>query len=276
MRDWGLTAALTDLPEWVTALLVILTAAGDPATILLFTTGLYWVGPRWSKLDRVATLRVLLVVVVALTAVTAAKAAFGLPRPPAELRAIAADGYGFPSGHATGATALGVSLAWLLDEPSRRTRWMGAIVFGAGIAATRVALGVHYLGDVLVGMVLGSMAAAVTITATRDRVWAGLGLAVGLSILGALLTGLAPGNPMTRSVALGLGGTVGMAGGWQALARDGAAFDEPSQTRLLGGGLALLLGAGGAWLGSGPLVAVASAVVAGAAMIGVPHGEAPA
>lgn len=60
--------------------------------------------------------------------------------------------YSFPSGHAMGA----LSLAWVLALLAWPTRWrwvaivaMGA--FSAGVAASRVYLGVHYPSDILAG-----------------------------------------------------------------------------------------------------------------------------
>jgi membrane-associated phospholipid phosphatase len=61
---------------------------------------------------------------------------------------------GFPSDHATAAFAIAVAL--LL----RSRRW-GAIALAAAVilAATRVAMGIHYPTDVLAGAVVGSMSA---------------------------------------------------------------------------------------------------------------------
>jgi undecaprenyl-diphosphatase len=63
---------------------------------------------------------------------------------------------GFPSDHATAAFAIAVAL--LL----RSRRW-GAVALAAAIvlAATRVAMGIHYPTDVLAGAAVGSLAAIV-------------------------------------------------------------------------------------------------------------------
>jgi undecaprenyl-diphosphatase len=64
------------------------------------------------------------------------------------------DPYSFPSGHAAAATALAVTLAFWYG-------WLAlpAVVLAAWVAATRVALRVHHVGDVLAGACLGTAGA---------------------------------------------------------------------------------------------------------------------
>jgi undecaprenyl-diphosphatase len=69
----------------------------------------------------------------------------------------------FPSGHAAGSFAFAVFLALVLvrrsPEPAR-LRWAGAaalVVFAAGVGLSRIALGVHFPGDVLSGALLGTL-----------------------------------------------------------------------------------------------------------------------
>lgn len=77
----------------------------------------------------------------------ALKYGFALPRPPGA----GTDGYGFPSGHAIGATVVYGGLAGLLAPHDRRvTRVAAALVLV--VAASRVLIGVHYLVDVVVGV----------------------------------------------------------------------------------------------------------------------------
>jgi undecaprenyl-diphosphatase len=84
---------------------------------------------------------------------------FGRPRPDGSAIPLP-DSYSFPSGHATaGAASLG-ALTVLVSErvPSHRARvwvWTLAAVLGVAIGLSRIALGVHYVTDVLAGWCLG-------------------------------------------------------------------------------------------------------------------------
>ncbi len=77
-----------------------------------------------------------------------------------------APGYSFPSGHALNSFAF-FAMLLLLIEPllSRRGRWVARLVC-AGIVAlvgfARVALGVHYVSDVVAGWFVGAGVVAVT------------------------------------------------------------------------------------------------------------------
>ena len=90
---------------------------------------------------------------------TAVKMLVSRPRPELEDPIATAFGQSFPSGHAFTSTALyGALLLVFLPVLSRRWRWMavtGYVVLVAAIAFSRLALGVHFLSDVLGGIVLG-------------------------------------------------------------------------------------------------------------------------
>jgi membrane-associated phospholipid phosphatase len=88
----------------------------------------------------------------------------GLPGPD-----VLALGQAFPSGHALTATlGAGVVLLLALPHLSRRGRvlaWAGAVLLVLSVSYTRVALGVHWLSDVLGGILLGVAVLAATVTA---------------------------------------------------------------------------------------------------------------
>ena len=90
-----------------------------------------------------------------------AKALVGRKRPPLPLALIDADGYSFPSGHATGTAAITVISAWMLTRwlilwwTGRVMVWTTAIGSTFLIGFSRVYLGVHYVSDVLSGWMLG-------------------------------------------------------------------------------------------------------------------------
>ena len=87
------------------------------------------------------------------------KLVFQHPRPTQAIIAIP-DSYSFPSGHAVAASALYITLALLAAHGERRQRpkriliWSG-IAVAVLVAWSRVYLGVHYLSDVIGGLLLG-------------------------------------------------------------------------------------------------------------------------
>ncbi len=117
------------------------------------------------------------------------KVTVGRPRPPASWRLVSESDASFPSGHATAATAFGVSLAVVVAAHVLVRVWPRVVVVGAGLALpalvglSRLELGVHYPTDVVAGLALGTCTAlAVTALAawtveaeplsrTRARGW---------------------------------------------------------------------------------------------------------
>ncbi len=88
-----------------------------------------------------------------------------LPHPVAE-----ASGYSFPSGHALGTMVVfGVVLLLVLPllhrTAARVSAWVVAVVAVALVGFSRVALGVHYVSDVLAGWLVGLGWLAVTVAA---------------------------------------------------------------------------------------------------------------
>lgn len=156
VRLVGLSRALFDLfPPGLEPAYVAVTVLGDTVVVTGLLALLYWWGP-----DRRATLSVVGYGFVGFAAVVALKGLFALPRPDAAL--VAAHGYGFPSGHAVAATVVyggvAVERGWLADR--RRAAAVAGLV--GAIALSRVALRVHYLGDVLAGVAVGVALLAAT------------------------------------------------------------------------------------------------------------------
>lgn len=123
---------------------------------LVYATG-WWTDIR---LLRQAAVGLIVLVLAAMVIVSLCK--FGVrrrrPHPPGEFVTFAYDVYSFPSGHAARLAALAigglffdVSLGWTL------------LVLALSVALARVLVGVHYLSDILMGLVLGGLVA-----------WAGL------------------------------------------------------------------------------------------------------
>lgn len=95
----------------------------------------------------------LLAVILTAAFVLAIKFTFRRQRPAGELGQIyrKTDPHSFPSGHATRAILLGVLALGLAPA------WLGIllIVWGPLVGIARIAMGVHYVSDVLAGWVLG-------------------------------------------------------------------------------------------------------------------------
>lgn len=145
----GIEALRSLLPPWAIDAFAVLTTLGDTAFLLAVFLMLYWFYDR----DQGAI--ALAVFLGGVLLITGLKTAFALPRPPASLREVAEGGYGFPSGHAFGATVGFGLLALVLRTPRRPLRIGLAAVAVLVVSASRVAIGVHYVVDVVAGIALG-------------------------------------------------------------------------------------------------------------------------
>ena len=169
------------LPQAAREAFAVLTWLGSVPVVVALFAGVYWFGVR----DRGAF--GLAVVLGALSLTVALKTLFALPRPPEPGRLIGAMGYGFPSGHAIAATVAWGYLAFALDWGSRRQRYGVAGLVVAVVALSRVAVGVHYVVDVVAGVAVG--AAYLAVLTRLDGVERAFGLAVVLSLLALAVTG---------------------------------------------------------------------------------------
>lgn len=174
-RGIGETAVVDALPEVVVVLFAAITHLADPWFLFGLLAIAYWfAGDRLAASPRRAGATAIAVVTCAYAAVALAKAAFALPRPPGAIgpadvptwlpgllsawyeSQVLSDGFGFPSGHATGGAAAYAALALLFDRawtPPRRL--LGAAGIAVAVAVSRVVIEVHYLVDVAVGVLLG-------------------------------------------------------------------------------------------------------------------------
>lgn len=145
---------------WLTATLRVVTGAGSPLFLAAVALPISVVAGWRCRSWRPVLLALVAGVGIPLVLFTA-KVLVGRQRPALPFALIDADGYSFPSGHATGTAASMAISAWLL------TRWLvpwwtgRVIVWAMATAVTfvvgfsRVYLGVHYVSDVLSGWLLG-------------------------------------------------------------------------------------------------------------------------
>lgn len=168
-RGWSELVAIPELlPAWAALLLGLVTQLGDPWFVTLLLVVTFLLRPA----DRRQTAVVAGLVVAGMALTIGLKHTFAVPRPvrppidpallPEYVRTLydltaTADGYGFPSGHAVLSTTTYGGFAALLSIDNRRRGLTAAGALVALVGFTRVALGVHYLGDVVAGVALGGV-----------------------------------------------------------------------------------------------------------------------
>lgn len=231
-RGIGVLEAFREgLPTWGAEAFAAATHLGDTATLVVLAALVYLAYDRRAGSFVVGTLLVGFGVVVAL------KGWFILARPPADLQFVAAYGYGFPSGHAVGATVGWGATALALDGVWTRRRRLAAAGAVAGVVAlSRVAIGVHYLVDVVVGVALGLLVLAAAVRWGREAPLRLLVGAVLVALVAVAVTG-ADGD----AAAL-LGATVGGATAWQVVEPADRPWGRPGVVASAGGGVLALGG----------------------------------
>lgn len=176
-HDLGVTEALRSLPDVVVLLFALLTQLGDVwFYFVVLTLGYSFAGSLPRVGESIDRERLAFLVAIALGSIALSaglKELFLHPRPTDAdtLREIAwlpagtlplfeefatADGYSFPSGHSVGSAAVYGGAALLVETGRRRVRYLVAALIVATIAASRVVIGVHFLGDVLFGVAVGA------------------------------------------------------------------------------------------------------------------------
>lgn len=95
----------------------------------------------------------------------------GRPRPDVE-RLSSAPTESFPSGHVAAAVTFYVGLAlvvgWHTERRAVRTvAWVAGLLIPAGMIASRLYLGMHYVSDVVGGLILGALALIVSLWIAR-------------------------------------------------------------------------------------------------------------
>jgi membrane-associated phospholipid phosphatase len=76
------------------------------------------------------------------------------PRPPGEFVLFPYDAYSFPSGHSARLAALAVSTLHF----SSGIGW-ALVLLALGVGLARLAVGIHYVADIMVGLMMGAIAA---------------------------------------------------------------------------------------------------------------------
>lgn len=185
------------VPPWLVPVFVLITHLGNPAFFLVVFALDYWVG------DRLRGAHAIGVAVAGIALVAALKSFFDAPRPPASLHLIPISGYSFPSGHAAASTIGYGILAYDLTVGSRRSRYGLAGVFVVLVALSRVVLGVHYVRDVVAGVLVGLLFLAVAIRLTRHAPRPGFALALAFGATALVVSGASHDGVAVFGAALG-------------------------------------------------------------------------
>lgn len=252
-RGIGVFALLSSLPSVVVVVFAAVTQLGDPWFIFSVLSILY-IWPAWG-IQRDEAARLFSLSLLAAALVLALKVGFAVPRPPGssvatvpgwlpwpvdELfhRVAADDGFGFPSGHATGGVVLYGGLAAALEWGRRQTRIAIAVVLALAVMCSRLVLGVHFLVDVVAGGVLGT--AILWIGLRRGTPTHVFGVATVVAIVGGILAASQGYPAEAHDAAIGAGSAVGGAIGWKTmrLVEESQTVAIRPVTGVIGGGAA--------------------------------------
>ncbi|MFN0024272.1 MAG: phosphatase PAP2 family protein [Parvularculaceae bacterium] len=158
-------------PQWLLTVMRGVTAlAGTPllAVLTLILTGWFAARREWGSLA------VLLAVVLGETALSnGLKVLFDRPRPDLAGHLVEVQTHSFPSGHATSAAAIYLTLAGFVAASAkarivRNFAFAVAVLMAVIVGASRIYLGVHYPTDVIGGLALGTGWAAIVWIAARQ------------------------------------------------------------------------------------------------------------
>ena len=285
-RGVGVSELFADLPETAVLVFGLITQLGDPWLLFVLVATFYWAGPQHLVEHHRRTWGILAALAVGATALTVSlKATFAFPRPPgaavatppawlpAALSGVyhnvtTGSGFGFPSGHAIGTTVLYGGMAYLLTGlwDRRRRAYVAAGLVGL-VSLSRLALGVHYLVDVVVGVAVGLAFLAVVLKVSQHFPARAFVAGAVVSALGLAVTTTQGYPELTRELAATFGGCVGGLAAWMLLSVPGDHQVSISEAAV---GLAIT---GGLWMtvyaleppplltAAGDAVAVASLIV---------------
>lgn len=283
-RRIGLFGVLSTPTEVVLTVAGVITQFGDPWFLLLTGTIVYLVGSGGSLVREPREGAFVLAVTLGAFALTdLLKNLFLAPRPPGAgvvtvpvwlpaaltgpFRSITTGtGYAFPSGHALGTAAVFAALAYRSEIGSRAARWSVAAIGVALVAASRIVLGVHFLADIVVGMLAGLSLFAVAAATAGRRPLRAFALGAGLGVLAVLASAGSPAGEVWKA-GQWLGGSLGAGIAWHIV--------RPSRTLAPLRAVIVAIPIGVLWIGiyltaPPPIVTVVGTAIAAGATVSAP------
>ncbi|CAG0958400.1 MAG: phosphatase PAP2 family protein [Candidatus Methanoperedens sp.] len=124
----------------------VVTNAGSEPVYILLASLIFWC------LNKKTGIRVMYVIMFSAYTALLAKSLFGMPRPPYYLHKVTENEFGFPSGHAQVSSGFWGYLG--IRSKKNRIIIVGAVAIIL-VSLSRLYLGVHYLGDVVGGIIFG-------------------------------------------------------------------------------------------------------------------------
>ncbi|MEF8883996.1 MAG: phosphatase PAP2 family protein [Haloarculaceae archaeon] len=189
------------VPDELVPLVWAITLLGSAKFLVLGLSLVYWNVEEYRE----ELLALVSVGFVGLAVTLALKYGFDLPRPPAAVQRypVEPSPVGFPSGHAIAATTIygGALLAFDRYRDPRAVAGVAGLV--VAVSLSRVVLGVHYLGDVVAGVVVGLVVLGGATAVFERGAVSGFAAAAVLSVPALVTTG------GTADAALALGGSIG-------------------------------------------------------------------
>lgn len=219
-RGIGVTVFLREwLPAWTTGMFEAISLLGDLVVIISLLALVY-------LMDVLATLRTsnasgplctdrtaatIGTVFGGLGFVVVLEAIFVLPRPPTELHAVTPSPYGFPSGHTLAAVVFWGAMARHVPTATRPTRLAIASIIVLLVGLSRLALGVHFLSDIVASIVFGLVYLVGIWRFTRGDPTRGFATAIAIALMGIVVTG------GTDRALLAFAGTTAATLGWYGI-----------------------------------------------------------
>jgi membrane-associated phospholipid phosphatase len=153
VADWGADHASGSAVDVVTAV----THLGDTPVLVVLMTIVALV--EWRRRRDATSVWFLVAVGLGVSAINGSLKRLVMRDRPTVVHLVDASGWSFPSGHSASAAACWMAMALVVGQwvPRRARPWIaaGAVAIAGAVAASRALLGVHWLSDVIAGLLVG-------------------------------------------------------------------------------------------------------------------------